>query len=393
MMASCVFKSFTREWGSLLARDASTSLDHLFETYRRADASDRRAATIEDYTELWMAAKRANIEWEATCMARSVRQSVALDGAVTAFHLMTSMMCWAATLHQRTADFFKECKAQVRDIVARAVARCSALAGEEEASAVYQGIAFCVTLELFGWHDSLLMCLRAVTAQQACLSDEQDVLLFIATVAQYLKPKYAPPCFGAESMPSLTTGRTSTLSSSSEQDTMPNHNTTNTVSKEEVAVVMGDLPSPSQRCAVSEDASSLRVKLEPTRAVGAAQVGGGGVGGVTAVQGCTSFCASATGPPRCSSTALNPPTSPTLGSSNNCPQYLSRSRGTPQPSLWNATTPTHDLAPSCTRGSITTTACPQDRPRKDKIRERRWPVALKKGKATAKQDNHGCAVL
>ncbi|KPA76569.1 hypothetical protein ABB37_07853 [Leptomonas pyrrhocoris] len=390
-MASTSFNSFSREWGGLLVQDSAASLDRLFDAYQLASALDARPATIEDYTDLWAAAKRANMEWGAACMVRSVRRSVSLEGAVTSFHLMTAMTCWAAALHQRTADFFKECKAQVRDVVARVVARCTAWMGEEGATVVYEEIVFCVALELFGWHDSLLTCLRAATAAQRGPTDEQDVLLFTATVAQHLTPKRAPRGFSTESTPSLTTGRISVVSSASEHDGMHSHRgATTTNSKEEVAVVMGCPTSPSQRCAISEEASSVRVKFQRTRAVGAARGDRGDGGGAAAVPG---GVPSPMHPP-----THSPPLSPLHSRAHNVPSDPPRSRGTPQSSPQNPTTPTHEAttptaAPPRRRDSATTTTPLQEKSRSDEIRERRWPIDPKRAKATPKKDNQGCTAF
>lgn len=378
-MTSCSFKDFTREWGGLLVQDTAASLDHFLVRYRSADAMEGQAATIEDYTDLWTAAKRANMEWEATCMVRSIRQSVAMDGPVTVFHLMTAMTCWAATLHQRVPDFFKECKSQVHDVVAHVVARCTAWAGEDGASVLYHEITFCVALELFGWHDSFLTCLRLVSVQHQQRQDdpvkEQEVLLFISTVGQYLTPKYLPRGFSTESTPNLTTGRTSALSSSSERDaTLSHHHHM----RYEGAVVHDDPPSPPQRYVSSEDPTSLRVKLEHTRAVGTARK----VGPDAATD---------------TTTASPPPASP-AGSriGPTVPLQAPRSPGTPQPSPKNFASGPPPPPPPCRSHSTTTataaaSSAALEKSQKDEIRGHRRSIPSKKRKMSSKKDAQGCA--
>jgi hypothetical protein len=428
-MAAGAFKDFTREWGGLLVQDPSACLDRLMATYVKASDAEDCTATMEDYTDLWTAAKRSNMEWAATCMVRSVRQSTAMGGTVTLFQLMTSMTCWAAALHQRTPDFFKTCDRQVRDVASHVATRCSAWISDDDPVELYREITFSVALELFGWHDALLTCLRAIMTQHKEPTDMQDVRLFMATVSQCLTPQSPPRGFSTESTPNLTTGRTSALSSSSEHDGMPlNHHdhAKSRPAKEEGAVLTDYLPSPPQRCPRSEGAASLHAALECSRAVGTARGEGGGVkdkrregkednikGSTRGAWPTTAATAQRSGLPSSPTVSIAPhygpsthapPASTTGGRANDrsVPQQAPRSRGTPQPSPKNslsdvATPVLPPPPPPHWRDSATTTTTTAscERARKDEIREKRWPVAPRRGRgaAAARKDNHGCTAF
>ncbi|CAJ1987106.1 hypothetical protein conserved [Leishmania donovani] len=229
------FTEFVREWGGLLAKDSSASMDHLFSAYARLKEANELAssgssnsegsgespfgspvASIEDFTDVWAAAKRANKEWEATCMVRSIRRSI--GGSVTQTRLMLSMICWAAMLRQEEQRFFKEFLAQVREIIHRAALRCTASGYGEDSESIYEEVAFCVALELLGWHDSLLICLQRAMASPPPLRTEEDVLLFTRKVAQELVSALSPRQYSTDSTPAITITRSSATSNSLEHE-------------------------------------------------------------------------------------------------------------------------------------------------------------------------------
>ncbi|TPP50164.1 hypothetical protein CGC20_17555 [Leishmania donovani] len=196
------FTEFVREWGGLLAKDSSASMDHLFSAYARLKEANELAssgssnsegsgespfgspvASIEDFTDVWAAAKRANKEWEATCMVRSIRRSI--GGSVTQTRLMLSMICWAAMLRQEEQRFFKEFLAQVREIIHRAALRCTASGYGEDSESIYE---------------------------------EEDVLLFTRKVAQELVSALSPRQYSTDSTPAITITRSSATSNSLEHE-------------------------------------------------------------------------------------------------------------------------------------------------------------------------------
>ncbi|CBZ24708.1 hypothetical protein, unknown function [Leishmania mexicana MHOM/GT/2001/U1103] len=232
--STSVFTEFAREWGGLLAKDSSASMDHLFSAYARLKEANEVArsgssssegsgesplgspvASIEDFTDVWAASKRANKEWEATCMVRSIRRSI--GGSVTQTQLMLSMLCWAAMLRQQEQRFFKEFLAQVREIIHRAALRCTASDYDEGSESIYEEVAFCVALELLGWHDSLLICHQRAMASSPPLRTEDDVLLFTRKVAQELVSTLSPRRYSTDSTPAIIT-RSSAASSTLEHE-------------------------------------------------------------------------------------------------------------------------------------------------------------------------------
>ncbi|KAG5509496.1 hypothetical protein JKF63_06201 [Porcisia hertigi] len=249
-VSTSAFAEFTREWGVLLAQDSSASLDHLFSSYKnyakttgvtrsRSCSSDSGSSTspcsspfstIKDFTEIWAASKRVNMEWEAACMVRGIRSSI--DGFVTQQQLMLSMLCWAATLQHRQQKFFKECFTRVRQIIHQAALRCTSCAEGESTESIYEEAAFCVALQLFGWHNSLLICLERIMALLLPLHTEEDVLLFTQKVAQELSSACSPQRNSTDSSPAITTTRTSDLSTSSEQE-LPVHTSAVATKKDE----------------------------------------------------------------------------------------------------------------------------------------------------------------
>ncbi|KAG5483972.1 hypothetical protein LSCM1_05822 [Leishmania martiniquensis] len=226
------FADFAREWGGLLAQDSSASLEHLFNAYVRLKEANHLIGTdgggsgepplgsplasIEDFTDVWAAAKRANKEWEASCMVRSIRRSI--SGSVTQSRLALSMLCWAATLWQQEQSIFTEFLSQVREAIHHATLRCAACADGKGVESIYEDVAICVALELLGWHDSLLICLLRSTAFTSPLRSEEGVLLFIRKVAQELASALSPRGYSTGSTPAITTTRTSALSSSFEHE-------------------------------------------------------------------------------------------------------------------------------------------------------------------------------
>ncbi|KAG5505215.1 hypothetical protein JIQ42_07422 [Leishmania sp. Namibia] len=286
--ATSAFGEFAREWGGLLAQDSSASLEHLFSAYLGFQETnhvvvgnsggsgeslfDSPVASIEDFTDVWAAAKRANREWEATCMVRSVRRSI--DGSVTRSRLVLSMLCWAAALRQREQSFFKEFFSQVREIIRHAALRCAACADDKGAESIYEEVAFCVALELLGWHDSLLICLQRSMAFSPPLRSEEDVLLFLRKVTQELASGLSPRGCSTDSTPAITTTRTSALSSSFEHEP-PATSTTDNATKKMTALTFaratGDgavvFTSSRRPFSTQSAASASRRRVEQTRAV------------------------------------------------------------------------------------------------------------------------------
>ncbi|KAG5484284.1 hypothetical protein LSCM4_07850 [Leishmania orientalis] len=286
--ATSSFEEFAREWGGLLAQDSSASLEHLFSAYVGFQETnhvvvgnsggsgkspfDSPVASIEDFTDVWAAAKRANREWEATCMVRSVRHSI--DGSVTRSGLVLSMLCWAAALRQREQSFFKEFFSQVREIIRHAALRCAACADAKGAESIYEEVAFCVALELLGWHDSLLICLQRSMAFSPPLRSEEDVLLFLRKVTQELASGLSPRGCSTDSTPAITTTSTSALSSSFEHEP-PATSTTDNATKKMTALTFaratGDgavvFTSSRRPFSTQSAASASRRRVEQTRAV------------------------------------------------------------------------------------------------------------------------------
>lgn len=267
--ATSEFTEFAREWGDLLAKDSSASMDHLFSTYARLKGANEVAsssssegsgeppfgspvASIEDFTDVWAAAKRVHKEWEATCMVRSIRHSI--GGSVTQTRLMLSMLCWAALLRQEEQKFFKEFLAQVREIIHCAALRCTASGYGEDSESIYEEVAFCVALELLGWHDSLLICLQRAMASPPPLRSEDDVLLFTRKVAQQLVSALSPRQYSTDDMPVITITRSSATSNSLEHE-LPAPTAEGDIRTEAMAgdrvVVISPMRSPSKECVSS----------------------------------------------------------------------------------------------------------------------------------------------
>ncbi|KAI5688613.1 hypothetical protein MNV84_01660 [Leishmania braziliensis] len=288
--STTAFAEFAREWGALLAHDSSTSLDHLFSayvgvkeandvTYSSSSGNDRSkslftspVASVEDFTDVWAAAKRVNKEWEAACMVRSIRRSS--DESITQNQLMLSMLCWAAALQQQEHRFFSEFLAQVREMIHHAALRCAAYANDEGAESIFEEVAFCVALELLGWHDSLLICLQRAMALPPPLHTEEDVLLFTQKVVQELASALSSRRSSSDSMTTITT-RTSALGSSFGQEQFvhsPGAGTKEEATRLTVAVAGGDegvvWTSLGQPLSKDDASSSSRSSVEHARAVG-----------------------------------------------------------------------------------------------------------------------------